>query len=331
MKRFFCLYAIFILFGSLQINGEVKINFDDSNTYESISIYDVWEESPFRTGELKGNWTITQNPIEDKVNHTDTIGMVLGAQRSRFGSNRFGIRIDLKESFKLSPETQYVHVMLNKPIEGRTMLVGLGSREERKDQNPYTEQFWVLSETEVLPGVWSDAVFPIRGAEGIDIRSLVVIPDCESRHNLNEDFLFYIDNITIDSSAATRTPFNDNSFTDEIKYETEAEDIYVTINDSQLNGEILSADGSKLDSYKILLNKDFKIKVSPEKGFHNGGVDIYVFRNFDRIVNINDTSKAEKYHITPEQFDKDNTYIIPADMIKGNVLIHGIMIENKAK
>ena len=59
--------------------------------------------------------------------NTEHFRQVLGFQRSRYGSNTFGARIDLKQPFALTKETKYVHVMIHKPKAGRTMLIGLGN------------------------------------------------------------------------------------------------------------------------------------------------------------------------------------------------------------
>lgn len=204
-KYFFAAAISSMSFGAM---ADVNIDFESNSGFKSVSMYDVWEESPFRTGELKGNWALTANPdseINEMLDYApNPSATVLGAQRSRFGSNRFGVRIDLDESFALTPTLQYVHVMIHKPKAGRVMLVGLGSRTERTGQNPYCEQFWQLSSNTVTPGMWCDAVFPIKGFKGIDIRSLVVMPDVESPHDLDEDFLFYIDNIELNSSPLPR-------------------------------------------------------------------------------------------------------------------------------
>lgn len=188
--------------------ADVVVDFETPESCKGVSVYDVWEQSPFRTGVLEGNAMITPNP-DTEINEITGVApnpseYVAGAQRSRFGSNRMGIRIDLAEPFELTPAVKYVHVMLHRPQGGRVMLVGLGSRTERTGQNPYTEQFWTLSSTGVGTDGWYDAVFAVKGAGGIDVRSLVVVPDCESPHNLDSDFLFYVDNIEINNSAAPR-------------------------------------------------------------------------------------------------------------------------------
>lgn len=186
-------------------------DFETTDGIRSIEMYDVWEASPLRTGAITGNCAITDNPFADLENLStglpaNTSGKVLGAQRSRFGSNRYGVRINFTEDqyFPLNHTTQYVHVNIIKPKEGRVMLVGLGSRDDRPDQDKYVEQFWQLSSNTIEPNAWYDAVFPIHGADGITLRALVVIPDCESPHNLTDDFLFYIDNIEVNNNATPR-------------------------------------------------------------------------------------------------------------------------------
>lgn len=189
-----------------------SIGFEQQD-YKSIGVYDTWEHSPFRTRKLQGNVGIIDNP------HTETdeiLGVapnpsakVLAFQRSRFASNTFGARIDLQQPLKLKPTLQYVHVMLHKPVAGRVMLIGLGKRVERNDQSKETEQFWVLSTNKVEPDQWVDAVFPIKGAEGVDVHSLVVVPDNESPHMLTEDFAVYIDCIEVNDKPTTQTQRED--------------------------------------------------------------------------------------------------------------------------
>ncbi len=176
----------------------------ETEDYKSIGVYDTWEESPFRTGVLSGNCAVTENP--DKALN-EIIGIapnesdkVLAIQRSRFGSNTFGARVDLNETFELTPTPKYIHVMLHRPYSGRVMVVGLGKRRERSGQSPETEQFWALSTSNIEGGKWQDVVLPVKGAGGIDIYSLVVVPDCESPHNYANDAICYIDNIEVNDN-----------------------------------------------------------------------------------------------------------------------------------
>ena len=196
-----------------QTTEEVRIDFENQN-YKSLGVYDTWHMSPFRsqngqTAALEGNVQVVSNidkNYDEILKATpNASNNVLGFQRSRFGSNTFGARIDLKQPFALTKETKYVHVMIHKPKAGRTMLIGLGKRTDRKGQSVDTEQFWELSTREVEPNKWVDAVFPVKGAGGIEIHSLVVVVDCEDTNGLKDDFLAYIDNIVVNNEAFTTT------------------------------------------------------------------------------------------------------------------------------
>ena len=183
------------------------IDFESTKGYKSLSMYDCWEKSPFRTGELRLIPRVVSNPDREMSEVLETIPndseSVAGAQRSRFGSNRYGLRIDLSEDnyFELTPTIKYVHVKLLKPQAGRVMLVGLGSRDDVPDQDPYVEQFWVPSSNGCQVGKWSDMVFAIKGAGGITMRSFVLVPDLESPHNYSSDFLFYVDDIKVNQEG----------------------------------------------------------------------------------------------------------------------------------
>ena len=196
-----------------QTTEEVRIDFENQN-YKALGVYDTWHKSPFRSQNkqaavLEGNVQVVSNIdknydeiLKATPNASDN---VLGFQRSRFGSNTFGARIDLKQPFALTKETKYVHVMIHKPKAGRTMLIGLGKRTDRAGQSTDTEQFWELSTREVEPNKWVDAVFPVKGAGGIEIHSLVVVVDCEDTNGLKDDFLAYVDNIVVNNEAFTTT------------------------------------------------------------------------------------------------------------------------------
>lgn len=196
-----------------QTTEEVRIDFENQN-YKALGVYDTWKKSPFRSQNkqaavLEGNVQVVSNidkNYDEILKATpNASNNVLGFQRSRFGSNTFGARIDLKKPFALTKETKYVHVMIHKPKAGRTMLIGLGKRTDRAGQSVDTEQFWELSTREIEPNKWVDAVFPVKGAGGIEIHSLVVVVDCEDTNGLKDDFLAYIDNIVVNNEAFTTT------------------------------------------------------------------------------------------------------------------------------
>lgn len=491
MKKYIFAAALCSL--ALGATAEINVDFETPESYKAVSIWDNWEASPFRSGVMKGNCAITANPDSNVSEISGVIPndskLVLGAQRSRFGSNFFGARVDLPETFELTPQIKYVHVMLYKTAtKGRVMLIGLGKRQERYDQSPETTQFRVFASNAVETGLWSDAVFPVKGAGGIDIHSLVVVPDCESPHALAEDFLFYVDNIIVDNSATPRinneyypvtgsksagmtrtdrgakgiymvcnndtvrfahdqnaskklyadltaktfyakpgqtvTPGidyaaqwmhsycyvdfgNDGAFntTNElvsynhyegknslgqtapsnpgennagkmpsftipantkpgmyrIRFKVDWNSIdpsgnpgdaegknlitnnggaiidamlcvygnNVTVNDFQLNGEVLAENGDKLNSYVVPSDQPFAIKSAPEKGFHNGGVNLNFGYNLteDRINRYGNPQYITTF-ISLDNFDENNVYTIPAEMMRGDLLINGNMIEN---
>lgn len=487
------IFAAALTLVALGATAEINVDFETPASYKSVGIWDNWETSPFRTGKLQGNFAICNNPDQSISEITGVAPnpseKVLGAQRSRFGSNFFGARVELPETFELTPTIKYVHVKLLKTAtSGRVMLMGLGKRQERHDQLETVAQFRVFALNNIETGIWNDAVFAVKGAGGIDIHSLVLVPDCESPHNLGEDFLFYIDDIVIDNSSTPRvtneyypvygsksvamtrtdrlttgiylvadrdttsynvdqstshklytdltsktffakpgqklTPGlkvtignwmhsycyvdwnNDGKFntTDElvayncyeqknslgqsaqpaqqgtvgimpsftvpssvepgmyrIRFKCDWNSIdpggnpgdeegkntitsnggsvtdamlfiygpQVTVNDFQLNGEVLAADGTKLNAHKVPANQAFQILSSPEKGFHNGGVTLNFGYNLDGdIKNKFGNPQYLSTFIAPSLFSLDDKYTIPAEMMRGDLLINGNMVEN---
>lgn len=191
----------------IAMTAQTNITFEEQD-YKALGVYDTWEESPFRTGKLNGNYAVIDNHLtyvdEQLEAAPNDSKKILAIQRSRYGSNTFGVRVDLNETFELTPTTKYIHVMVHRPYGGRVMVVGLGKRTERQGQSPETEQFWAMSTTNVGADKWQDVVLPIKGNGGIDIYSLVVVPDCESPHNYSEDAICYIDNIEVNDNPQSK-------------------------------------------------------------------------------------------------------------------------------
>lgn len=184
-----------------------KVDFEDAAGYKSVGVYDTWEESPFRTGELKGNAAVIDNFLPTTNDNGDVVNdskKFVGVQRSRFGSNTFGVRVDLNTPFDLTPEYIYVHVKMYKPLEGRVMLVGLGKRPDRAGQSNDVEQVWVYSSNSTVANQWFDAVFPIKACNGVQIHSLVIVPDVNSPQEMTSDYAAYIDDIEVNNSAKPR-------------------------------------------------------------------------------------------------------------------------------
>lgn len=180
----------------------------ETDDYKSLGVYDTWTESPFRTKELSGHYGVIANHLttvdEELGVAPNTSDKILAVQRSRFGSNTFGVRVNLKEPFELTTTNKYIHVMVNRPYSGRVMVVGLGKRQDRPGQSPETEQFWAMSNTDIPANRWYEVVLPVKGNGGIDIHSLVIVPDCESPHNETEDKICYIDDIEVNNISTPK-------------------------------------------------------------------------------------------------------------------------------
>ena len=212
-------YRLFIIHFSLFIGAALlpslafaqHVTFENTEEYRSLGVYDTWEQSPFRVGTLDGSHyvSLVANPDMEEKNApgvaTNASEKVLAVQRSRYGSNTFGARIDLNEPLCLGTSQKYVHVLVNKP-EGEgavVMLIGLGKRHDWEKQKPETEQFWVTASL-TTQGQWNDLVFPITTNESVDIHSFVVVPDLASPHLRTSDFVAYIDDIEVTDNPRPR-------------------------------------------------------------------------------------------------------------------------------
>ncbi|MCM1029524.1 MAG: GEVED domain-containing protein [Pseudoflavonifractor sp.] len=182
--------------------SETSIDFASGTGFTAVGVYDSWPQSPFRTGELRGNCMITDADGIAPTEGYETPRKVLGAQRSRFGSNTFGAVIDLAEPFELTQQPKYVHVLLHRPVTGRVMLIGIGESRDFPENGDDVEQFWEMSRNTVKPDTWTDAVFAVKGSGNISIKRLVVVPECESPHTRTSDYAFYIASIDVNESSA---------------------------------------------------------------------------------------------------------------------------------
>lgn len=478
------------------------IDFEDASKYKSVGVWDSWEESPFRTGRLEGNVEVVANHL----NYNDEVtgeplnpsARILAFQRSRYASNQFGVRVDLAETFELTTTTKYVHVYMHKPVKSRTLLILLGKRRERTAQSTEVEQIKVMASNEVADNDWYDAVFPVKGAGGIDIYSIVVVPDCESTNIRTEDFACYFDNIVVNDDSQPRivhgfyplnfdpmsvsaksgnflnsislagsldgaqtievgnsspqyiyrdklsksfsarpgetlTPkldftsnwmngyvyldkgqdgqfnalLNENytiaansdimsySYVETVAntegYTSDGKKISgnarnvlnppaftlpldlqpgyyrmrfkvdwgsiepggcmappntiiqnggamvdvrlnihgdeISVNDNQLNGEVLAEDGSKLNNYKATWGKPFTILVAPEKGFTYSGVKIIHGYNLNQERELYGTPQWDEITI-PAYLFKDNKYTLPAELVDGDVMVQAFFVQD---
>ncbi len=223
MKKTSILLSAALMFFGLTAKAQTTITFDTED-YKAIGVYDKWEESPFRTGKLEGNAGVALNPstTPDEVlgiapNSTQK---VVALQRSRYASNVFGVRIDLKEPIRVTKQLQYVHVMTylkDKPADSRMMVIGLGKRIEESwsgQANDDVEQFWSLTTTNVRPkDGWQDVVVSFKGFSysveenansGIDLHALVIIPDVRTPEEDETDWVAYFDEIVVDGNPDKR-------------------------------------------------------------------------------------------------------------------------------
>lgn len=221
---------------TLPLMAQTTVTFD-SEDYGAIGVYDTWEKSPFRTGELKGNAQVISNHLMSAGGSLkNKTAKIVGVQRSRFGSNTFGVKVTLPSAFATSETTQYVHVMVCKPNTSKVMLVGLGKRESFTDEPTTVEQFWVkASKDYATANQWQDMVFPVKTVSGVKIYSLVLVPDLQSPHAQTADFACYIDQIEVNSSSTPRTgTYGDgNSTTD--PDDALKDDYYVNFDKTQTN------------------------------------------------------------------------------------------------
>ena len=208
------IYTLALSALSLAAAAQTSITFDTQD-YKNVGVYDTWEESPFRTGTLEGNAQVIDNCFNNTgAGISNKTTKILGVQRSRFGSNTFGVRVDLNSPLSTSETTKYVHVLVYKPNTSKVMLVGLGKRESFTEEPTDIEQFWVESNYSMTANRWCDMVFPIKTVTGVKVYSFVIVPDLASPHTLTSDFACYIDQIEINSSSSQRRgPFTSDGGT----------------------------------------------------------------------------------------------------------------------
>ena len=222
MKKNKTIFSALLLAMSLGANAQTTISFD-TDDFAKIGVYDQWSESPFRLGTLTGTAGVANNPdvaVDEVLGAApNSTSKVVAFQRSRHGSNAYGVRIDLKEPIRVTKQLQYIHVMAylkDKPAESRMMVIGLGKRLEESWswQTGEDEQFWAWTHSPVKAKEgWQDIVVNFKGFsyskteeanKGIDIYSLVIIPDLRSPHADESDWVAYFDEIVIDNNPEKR-------------------------------------------------------------------------------------------------------------------------------
>lgn len=327
--------AVLPLAANAQANVDIKFETQD---YKSVSVYDWWEDSPFREqngqpAQLKGNCRVIANPFADEPDAANVSARVLALQRSRFGSNMFGVRIDLNEDqrFELNNQFQYVHVLIRKPVSGRSMLIGLGRHNESTpgydktwaDQREDVEQFTVLGNNKASADKWTDVVFPIKGAGNITIYSLVVVVDCEAPTNLTEDFACFVDNIKINNSKKPENAVVGDypaCFDNEMEY---------TRSDRKLNSVSVT---TKAGTYvknalgKLCRSEAFDgyipavpgEKVTVQCDYKGSWMHSFFYFDKNKDGKFNDTDELVTYRNSDQNdFKAQQTFTIPEDLAPG--------------
>ena len=298
--------------------SQTNITFETQD-YKTLGIYDTWEASPFRKGVLEGNYAVIENHLIDVDEMLgvapNSSGKILAVQRSRFGSNTFGVRIDLNKTFELTPTTKYVHVKVYRPYSGRVMVIGLGKRRERHDQSKEAEQFWAMSTSNIGAGKWHDVVLPIKGNGGIDIYSLVVVPDCESPHNYTEDAICYIDDIKVNDNPTSELVYEYYQVAFDKGLAPTRSDRHLNAIKLQRDNEIQKISVSDKVVYTNAVAKQFFVKpgetVTPSVDFAGNWMHAYAYIDYNDngkfipVVN-NDLSITENSEIVSFSFYGDN-------------------------
>lgn len=227
---------------------------------------------------------------------------VVAVQRSRHAGNAFGVRIDLKEPIRVTKQLQYIHVMAylkDKPADSRMMVIGLGKRLESSWdwQTGEEEQFWALTNAPVkAKDGWQDIVVSFKGfsyskeenaASGIDIYSLVIVPDLRSPHADESDWVAYFDEIVVDNNPEKR--FTTDKYA--VNFDKEAT---ATRTDRSLTGVGLTVDGTAQNvtgKGRLVYNEDvttdvFSAKagqqVQPTFAYKGGWMSAYVYADWGR-------------------------------------------------
>lgn len=304
MKKKHIFLAAMLAMG-MTATAQTVIGFD-TDDYKSIGVYDQWTESPFRTGTLRGHAGVADNPdtAVDQVlgvapNPSDK---VVAVQRSRHAGNAFGVRIDLKEPIRVTKQLQYIHVMAylkDKPADSRMMVIGLGKRLESSWdwQTGEEEQFWAMTNAPVkAKDEWQDIVVSFKGfsyskeenaGSGIDIYSLVIVPDLRSPHADESDWVAYFDEIVVDDNPEKR--FTTDKYA--VNFDKEATP---TRTDRSLTGVGLTVDGTAQTATgkgRLVYSEDvvtdvFSAKagqqVQPTFAYTGGWMSAYVYADWGR-------------------------------------------------
>lgn len=312
MKKHISLFLLLLV--ALPALGQ-HITFEHKD-YRAIGVYDRWEQSPFRDGRLTGHAAICANPDTDG----NTSDSVVAFRRSRWASNIYGARIDLTKPFTLTPQGKVVHVLIHRPQGGRVMLVGLGKRHDRPGESAEVEQFWTYAVNDVAHDCWGDAVFPVKSANGVDIHSLVVVPDAESPHHMTADWVAYIDDILVDDDQKPRISPDTTAVA---MVEDGADtDVAVSVTAASRNGTVVTASGQTLNAFAADRLKPLTVKVVPAPGFRCKGLRIKFGQRLAGPQIVGGQQMWQQTYIGSDHFEGDQC-TLPATCLNGEVEVEG--------
>lgn len=329
----------------LTASAQSIIDFESNSGYTKVGVFDTWEDSPFRTGKLNGNAKVIANPYTEEnptAGGANTSSRVLAFQRSRFGSNTFGVRIELSEPIALSQTVKYVHAKIYKPKEGNVMLFGLGSRVDRPWQSKEVVQVEATCISSVKTNGWYDAVFSVNGAIGVNLHSLVFATDVASTHNLEADYIAYVDDIEVNNSPAPRIQYGNYPLNFDKSEKLTRNDRYtksITLSSNDGTQTLSVKQQSDKLIYQDLLGSTLKAKagesVTPSIDYQSSWMNAYVYldRNndgkFDCTLNEDgtptDTSDVMSYshykglNSKGESLSSANTRTLPAFTIPSDL------------
>lgn len=321
-----------IIFASLCLVASGQTITFDTDDYKAIGVYDTWAESPFRTGKLSGNTAVLDNHLTAVDAQLGVVpngsAKIVGLQRSRYGSNTFGLRVDLKESFRLTKEKRYVHFLIHKPVESRVLVGGLGQRTEEawEWQDGSCEQFLVATPDAVAANKWVEVVLPINGFSyaqkdkgGIDIHSLIICPDLRSPQVGEKDFACYIDQIEINDNPQPQLVASTSGIGGDSSAEGTPQQTRVS--QGSLNGQVLTADGQPINNLVVPYGHPLTIKIDPYPGFTHQGVI---------IKTTGPNAQQQTFRHTAQEFDSHGLLTIPATEMQGTeVYIEGQFVEKR--
>ena len=336
------------MFFALTAKAQTTITFD-ANDYKAIGVYDMWEQSPFRTGALKGNAAVAGNPSTevDAVlgEAPNTTAKAVAFQRSRYASNTYGVRIDLKEPIRVTKQLQYIHVMTylkDKPADSRMMVIGLGKRLEDSWswQTGEEEQFWATTTANVKPkDGWQDVVVSFKGFSyskeenansGIDIYSLVIVPDVRSPHADEADWVAYFDEIVVDNNPDKRFSTEEYALTFEEETTLSRGDRYLNKVGLTVNGKTYESEarGNKKYYSNNTTTSVFSVKagdqVQPTFSYTGGWMSAYVYTDwgcdglFNSDLNANGTPAEGSDVVSHSAVQIDGTWYKSDGTTTGN-------------